>query len=100
MLLHMVGSLTHTKLIREKKRKKREILVLKICHHLLMAPPPQKFGITLLFFEEKIQQIFKKLFQMNAKSTLGWDGYRLLVLCTNLYKSTSHFELRNLPTQR
>jgi hypothetical protein len=84
MLLHMVGSLTH----KTHKRKKREILVLKICHHLLMAPPPsplppQKFGITLLFFEEKIQQIFKKLLKMNAKSTLRWDGYRLLVLQKN-----------------
>jgi len=50
--------------------------------------PPQKFGITLLFFGDKIQQIFKKLLQMNAKSTLGRDGCQLLVLQKNSKRKT------------
>jgi hypothetical protein len=102
----MVGSLTHTKI--HKRKKRREILVLKTCHHLLIAPLlPPKSSITLLFFGEKIQTNFQKLLQINAKSTLGWlspsctsENLKKKNIACNFYKSISHFELRNLPTQR
>jgi hypothetical protein len=80
MLLHMVGSLTHTqKFIREKKMRNFGFEDMSPPFDCTPPPSPPKSSITLLFFGEKFQTNFQKLLQINVKSTF-WDGCHLLVL--------------------